>query len=226
MACSGLAVLVFVGIWGIFTGNVPPGRAAKRPDDSTTADPAHQEDSQDPPNADPCSPPPPVTAVDEESEEAGSQDPLGAEPRSPQAPATPGDQPAREGTTQDPPIAEPSPPAPASERPSSPSQTAGRSLPSEDFYRRFYGINGFRPDPNRKLSPLERGILPPGTVMFPTVGSPFAGTPNDPALWRRPPIPGSIGFDPAHRGPRPTTSQQPSAGESSASGSGLLSSLD
>ncbi|KAG9091852.1 hypothetical protein FS749_016183 [Ceratobasidium sp. UAMH 11750] len=226
MACSGLAVLVFVGIWGILTGNVPSGRAAKRPDDSTTVDPAHQEDSQDSPTADPCSPPPPVTAVDEESEEAGSQNPPGAEPRSPPAPATAGDQEAEEGTTQHPSTTEPSPPAQATEGPSSPSQTAGRTLPSEEFYRRFYGVNGFRPNPNRTLSPLERGILPPGTVTFPTVGSRFAGTAMDPALWRRPPVPGSIGFDPAHRGPRPTTSQQPSAGESSASGSGLLSSLD
>ncbi|KAG8715317.1 hypothetical protein FRC08_010706 [Ceratobasidium sp. 394] len=207
-------------------GKVPPGRAAKRPDNSTTVDPAHQQGSQGPPNADPCSPPPPVTAVNEESQEAGSQDPPSTEPRSPPAPATAGDQEAEEGTTQHSFTAEPSLQSPATERPPAPSQTAGRTLPSEEFYQRFYGVNGFRPNPNRTLSPLERGILPPGTVTFPTVGSRFAGTAMDPALWRRPPVPGSIGFDPAHRGPRPTTSQPPSAGESLASGSGLLSSLD
>ncbi|KAG9075508.1 hypothetical protein FS749_012806 [Ceratobasidium sp. UAMH 11750] len=191
------------------------------PPPATEVDQESQESSEDPLSAEPSSPAPPSTAVAQESQEADSQDPPSAAPRSPPAPATAADQ-----KSQDPPSAEPSPPAPASERPSAPSQTAGRTLPSEDFYRRFYGVNGFRPNPNRTLSPLERGILPPGTVTFPTVGSPFAGTPNDPALWRRPPVPGSIGFDPAHRGPRPTTSQQPSAGESSASGTGPLSSLD
>ncbi|KAG9084799.1 hypothetical protein FRC06_003897 [Ceratobasidium sp. 370] len=90
------------------------------------------------------------------------------------------------------------------------------SLPPEEWYQMFYG-DRFRP--NRTLSPLQRGILPPGTVTFPSVGSPFSGTPKDPVLWRRPPVPGSRGFDQAHRGPRPAN-QQPSAGQSSASGSG------
>ncbi|KAG9091854.1 hypothetical protein FS749_016185 [Ceratobasidium sp. UAMH 11750] len=280
--CLGVA-LIFI-VWSVFSGGAPfSGRGSNRQDESSTMNQEFRQGSQDPPNADPCSSPPPtttvdqeshegnqeppaaqpcspshspgaapsgrvqaglddsitvdqesqdgsqdslsteasspfpVTAVNEESQEAGSQDP----PRSPPIPATAADQ-----ASEDPPSDDPSPLSPATERPPAPSQTAGRSLPSEDFYRRFYGVNGFRPDPNRKLSPLERGILPPGTVTFPTVGSPFAGTARDPALWRRPPVPGSIGFDPAHRGPRPTTSQQPSAGESSASGSGLLNSMD
>ncbi|KAG9077183.1 hypothetical protein FS749_010958 [Ceratobasidium sp. UAMH 11750] len=204
----------------------PSGRVLAGLDNSITVDQESQDGSQDSLGAEPSSPPA-ATAVSEESQEVGSQDPPSAEPRSPPAPATAVHQESQEGATQDPPSTEPSSPSPITERPPAPSQTAGRTLPSEDFYRRFYGVNGFRPNPNRKLSPLERGILPPGTVTFPTVGSPFAGTARDPALWRRPPIPGSIGFDPAHRGPRPTTSQQPSAGESSASArSGLLSSLD
>ncbi|KAG8705142.1 hypothetical protein FRC08_001815 [Ceratobasidium sp. 394] len=199
----------------------PSADLCSAPPPATGVDQEPQESSEDPLSPEPSSPAPPSTAVDQESQETDSQDPPSAEPSSPPTPATAADQ-----ELQDPASAEPSPPSPAPERPPVPSQTAGRTLPSEDFYRRFYGVNGFRPNPNRTLSPLERGILPPGTVTFPTVGSPFAGTPNDPALWRRPPVPGSIGFDPAHRGPRPTASQQPSAGESSASGSGLLSSLD
>ncbi|KAG9080135.1 hypothetical protein FS749_008111 [Ceratobasidium sp. UAMH 11750] len=242
-----LATVLMLVIWRARQPNKLPTEAFKVPADSIAVDQESRGNSQDPPSADPCSAPPPATgvdqesqessedpfspelsspvpqstAVDQESQEADSQDHPSAEPRSLPTPAAAVDQ-----ESQDPSSADPSPPSPAAERPPAPSQTAGRSLPSEDFYRRFYGVNGFRPNPNRTLSPLERGILPPGTVTFPTVGSPFAGTPNDPALWRRPPIPGSIGFDPAHRGPRPTTSQQPSAGESSASGSVLLNSLD
>ncbi|KAG8714035.1 hypothetical protein FRC08_012466 [Ceratobasidium sp. 394] len=242
-----LATVLMLVIWRARQPNKLPAEAFNVPADSIAVDQESRGNSQDPPSADPCSAPPPATGVDQESQES-SEDPFSPELSSPVPQSTAVDQESQEADSQDhpsaesrslptpaaavdqesqdPPRADPSPPSPAAERPPAPSQTAGRTLPSEDFYRRFYGVNGFRPNPNRTLSPLERGILPPGTVTFPTVGSPFAGTPNDPALWRRPPIPGSIGFDPAHRGPRPTTSQQPSAGESSASGSVLLNSLD